>query len=390
MELILARGRRPVRRRGVRRRPPRPRRARAGSASRGSTSRPGASSRSSSASGCSTTRTSTRTPRRATVGREDFRAAGYAAQARSVTVLTNDGGQGRPLLPLAAGLRIYAENVSADAVRRHGIPGRAARGRRRRARPAHGALRAALRPVPRVVVPPGVAGLPARASSCGCSGSRQRARSSSTSCWTVRRCSRPLLPVAGAIVGSYGSSDDALLDALTGAHPAPRPAAVRPAAVDGAGARPTPRTCRATTTRCSGSATASPSEQPPPRRRGHEQARRSRRTRHRSGERHRQGHRAATRQRGRRGAHHGHPGGGRRGDRPGDHRRGRHGRLLPARRDERGRLGGRDGEGGRAVRRSGHPRQQRRHGRHQDDRGDDPGRVGPDHRDRPDRASSSA
>jgi beta-glucosidase len=40
----------------------------------------------------------------AVVGNEEFRAAGLAAQAAAVTVLTNDG-----ILPLAPGLRIYAE-----------------------------------------------------------------------------------------------------------------------------------------------------------------------------------------------------------------------------------------------------------------------------------------
>ncbi len=57
-----------------------------------------------------------------TVGRDDFRAAGYEAQARSVTVLTNEPADAGPLLPLGAGLRIYAENVAREVVARHGIP----------------------------------------------------------------------------------------------------------------------------------------------------------------------------------------------------------------------------------------------------------------------------
>ena len=57
-----------------------------------------------------------------TVGREDFRAAGYEAQARSVTVLTNNGTDAGPTLPLAGGLRIYAENLTREVVARHGIP----------------------------------------------------------------------------------------------------------------------------------------------------------------------------------------------------------------------------------------------------------------------------
>ena len=155
----------------------------------------------------------------ATVGREDFRDEGYAAQARSVTVL-HERLRGRAaVLPLRQGLRIYAENVSPEAVgRATACPVEPAGGRRRRAGAADGAVRAALGPVPRVVVPPGVARLPARVSSPGSRGSPRSARSSSTSCSTGRPCVTPLLRFAGAVVGSYGSSDDALLDALTGTH----------------------------------------------------------------------------------------------------------------------------------------------------------------------------
>jgi len=45
------------------------------------------------------------------VGRSDFVEAGFTAQARSVTVLED-----HDLLPLAGGLRVYAENVSEEAV----------------------------------------------------------------------------------------------------------------------------------------------------------------------------------------------------------------------------------------------------------------------------------
>ena len=58
------------------------------------------------------------------VGRQDFRDAGYAAQARSVTVLTNGraANEAAAILPLAPGVRIYGENVSREALARHGIP----------------------------------------------------------------------------------------------------------------------------------------------------------------------------------------------------------------------------------------------------------------------------
>ena len=95
------------------------------------------------------------------VGRQDFRDEGYAAQAASVTVLRNGGERHEPVLPLRAGLRVYAENVSADAVGPPGYPGGAARGCGCGARAPDGSVRAALGPVSRVVVPPGLAGLPA-------------------------------------------------------------------------------------------------------------------------------------------------------------------------------------------------------------------------------------
>ena len=61
----------------------------------------------------------------------------------------------------------------------------------------------------------------------------------------------PLLPLASALVGSYGTCDDALVDALTGKVDAARTAAVRPAALDGAGAPARRGRARALTIRCS-------------------------------------------------------------------------------------------------------------------------------------------
>jgi len=48
-------------------------------------------------------------------GNAHFRAAGLAAQARSLTVLTNAGAAG-PILPLARGTRIYLEGVAPEAL----------------------------------------------------------------------------------------------------------------------------------------------------------------------------------------------------------------------------------------------------------------------------------
>jgi beta-glucosidase len=152
-----------------------------------------------------------------TVGRKDFREAGYAAQARSVTVLQNEpGDRNTPLLPLAKGLRIYAENVSAAAVGRVGT-------RVERPDDADIALVRLMAPFdPRsdlfleswfhqgsLDFPPGLVARLARISA---------------QCPLVvdvvldrPAVLAPLLPLASAVVGSYGSSDEALLDALTGA-----------------------------------------------------------------------------------------------------------------------------------------------------------------------------
>jgi beta-glucosidase-like glycosyl hydrolase len=161
------------------------------------------------------------------VGRQDFRDAGYAAQARSVTVLTNgdgaqraldDGSPGRRVLPLAPNLRIYAENVDSEAVSRHGI-------RVERPEDADVAVVRLLAPFePRsdlfleswfhqgsLDFPPGlVARLQRVAALCPLVVDVVLDRPAVLT---------PLLPFAAAVVGSYGTSDDALLEALTGAVP---------------------------------------------------------------------------------------------------------------------------------------------------------------------------
>lgn len=57
-----------------------------------------------------------------TVGRRDFVAAGKDAQRRSLTLIKNDGHDGRPVLPLASGTRIYAPDLAAGGLRRYGTP----------------------------------------------------------------------------------------------------------------------------------------------------------------------------------------------------------------------------------------------------------------------------
>ncbi|GGL39156.1 glycoside hydrolase family 3 protein [Phycicoccus endophyticus] len=57
----------------------------------------------------------------ALVGNGTFRRAGLEAQARSVTVLRTEEVGGRPALPLLPGTRVYAERVSPEALTRHGL-----------------------------------------------------------------------------------------------------------------------------------------------------------------------------------------------------------------------------------------------------------------------------
>ena len=170
----------------------------------------------------------------ATVGRADFREAGHAAQAQSVTVLVNaaprgsDPGPevagdtatmrvapGTAVLPLSDGLRIYAENVSTEAIVEYGK-------RVDRPEDADVALVRLTAPFePRsdlfleswfhqgsLEFAPGlVARLERVAAACPLVIDVVLDRPAVLT---------PLLPIASALVGSYGTDDHALLDALTG------------------------------------------------------------------------------------------------------------------------------------------------------------------------------
>ena len=52
----------------------------------------------------------------AIAGNAAFRAAGVAAQARSLTVLKNYSGASKPVLPLAKGIKVYVEGVAPEAL----------------------------------------------------------------------------------------------------------------------------------------------------------------------------------------------------------------------------------------------------------------------------------
>ena len=151
-----------------------------------------------------------------TVGRQDFRDEGYAAQARSVTLLQNGSQRHDAVLPLRAGLRIYAENVSPEAVAAHGV----LVDRPEDADVALVRLMAPFEPRSDLFLeswfhqgsldfPPGlVARLARLAEQCPLVVDVVLDRPAVLT---------PLLGIASAVVGSYGTSDPALLDALTGA-----------------------------------------------------------------------------------------------------------------------------------------------------------------------------
>jgi beta-glucosidase len=57
----------------------------------------------------------------ASVGRDDFRAAGHAAQARSMVVLTNGRSSSAPALPLRRGAKVFSHQVAAAALTSAGL-----------------------------------------------------------------------------------------------------------------------------------------------------------------------------------------------------------------------------------------------------------------------------
>jgi beta-glucosidase-like glycosyl hydrolase len=151
----------------------------------------------------------------ATVGRQGFRDAGYTAQAASVTVLQNEPVGGAPLLPLRPALRIYAEGVHPATVARHGSPV----DRPQDAEVAVVRLKAPFEPRSDLFLeaqfhqgsldfPPGLVVRLARiAEHCPLVLDVLLDRPAVLT---------PLLPVAAAVVASYGTCDDALFDALSG------------------------------------------------------------------------------------------------------------------------------------------------------------------------------
>ncbi len=157
-----------------------------------------------------------------TVGRADFREQGYAAQARSVTVLTNSrdlaAAHAVSVLPLRAGLRIYPEGIAPESVARVGIVVE---------RPADADVAIIRLTAP--FEPRSDLFLEARfhqGSLDFAPGLVARLVRIAAFCPVILDVTldrpavlAPLLPLAAAIVASYGTNDDALLDALTGRIP---------------------------------------------------------------------------------------------------------------------------------------------------------------------------
>lgn len=162
----------------------------------------------------------------ATVGRQDFRDLGRAVQARSVTVLQNGAPAGvraagsgvtcaDATLPLRQGLNVYVENVSPEAAARLGT----VVDRPEDADVAVVRVTAPFDPRSDLFLeswfhqgsldfPPGLV---------------HRLGRVAAACPLVLdvvldrpAVLTPLLPIATTVVGSYGTSDDALVDALTG------------------------------------------------------------------------------------------------------------------------------------------------------------------------------
>ncbi|GGM89013.1 beta-glucosidase [Terrabacter tumescens] len=164
----------------------------------------------------------------AIVGRDDFREEGYAAQARSVTVLQNGAPAGvrspaatvtcaEATLPLRDGLSVYVENVSPEAAARLGTVVE----RPEDADVAVVRLTAPFDPRSDLFLeswfhqgsldfPPGLVARLARiAAQCPLVLDVVLDRPAVLT---------PLLPVATTVVASYGTSDAALVDALRGVH----------------------------------------------------------------------------------------------------------------------------------------------------------------------------
>lgn len=150
-----------------------------------------------------------------TVGRHDFRDAGYAAQAASVTILQNGSDDLAPALPLEAGRKVYVENVSPEAAASLGEVVE-------RPEDADYAVVRLLAPFdPRsdlfleswfhqgsLEFPPGLVSRLARiAAHCPLVVDVVLDRPAVVT---------PLLPFSSALVGSYGTNDEAFVDAVTG------------------------------------------------------------------------------------------------------------------------------------------------------------------------------
>ncbi len=193
------------------------------------------------------------------VGRTEFRDAGYAAQAESVTLLHHVG----PVLPLTQGLKVYVEGVRPEAVARHATvvedPADADVAIIRIGAPFDPRSDLFLESwfhQGSLDFPPGLVA---------------RLRRIADACPLVLDVAldrpavlTPMLPFVSALTATYGSSDEAR--ARRADRAGSRRAGGCPSTCPARWSRcaPHPRTCPASTTRSSPSATASPSDAPTP------------------------------------------------------------------------------------------------------------------------------
>jgi len=155
----------------------------------------------------------------ATVGRADFRAEGKRAQSASVTVLRNGPGDGvaaTAVLPLRPGMRLYVEGADPEVVGRYGT----VVDRPEDADVALVRLTAPFEPRSDLFLeswfhqgsldfPPGLVSRLSRVA--------QRCPLVVDVLLDRPAVLTPLVPLAAAVVGSYGTDDEALMEALTGA-----------------------------------------------------------------------------------------------------------------------------------------------------------------------------
>ena len=152
----------------------------------------------------------------AVVGAPEFRAAGHAAQARSMVVLTNGRSSASPALPLRRGSKVFSQEISTEALKRAGL---VAVAESANADAIVVKLEAPFDPRDEYALEASFhAGSLEFAPEVG---QRLHALSEHAPVILAVRLDRPailepLLPQCAAVIAEFGASEEALLDVLTG------------------------------------------------------------------------------------------------------------------------------------------------------------------------------